>query len=413
MSEASSKVQSSDNFSNKILIAALAFLSVGRFDPSFVPLSAGGLTANQIGFYLITITLSCLSLRYIRVWPFSTYFGAAILAMSIWALLSPSWSAAPSAAFAKAISYTFTMMTAVYISRRMTINEIVSGALYGLFAVVLISALLAIALPSTAGSTMFHPGAWRGLFMQKNVLGRAALLLAVFSYVVIYSPDLYRVKKFAKVSLIISILVLLETKSVTAIAVFVVFSFALPIFIYLRSRGPIYRSLLLLAVLVLAPTMVLVIEPFISWFAELTGKSMTLSGRVPLWDFAIRKLQASPYTGFGIEGFFGTHFDYEFFAEQKWIAEHAHNGFLDLALELGLVGLGIMLIAVFRFASVIPSPENSMRTLSVSMISILSLIVFLNVTESNLFRSSNFIWLLFLVFGFYRQKLATKAIRQN
>lgn len=404
MSEEAQKQNYSDSSLNKTLVAALAFLSVGRFDPSFIPLDFGGLTANQIGFYVITISLSCLSLRFIKVWPFTTYFGISVLALSIWALVSPAWSVSPLASFAKAISYSFTMMAAIYVARKMSINEIVTGALYGLFAVVAISAILAILLPNTAGSTMFHPGAWRGLFMQKNVLGRTALLLSVFAYIVLYSPDLRNVKKFAKFCILISFVVLLETKSVTAIAVFFVFSCSLPLFIYLRSRGPVYRSLLVLSVMVLAPAMILVTEPFILWFAELTGKSVTLSGRVPLWEFSIRKLQAAPFTGFGIEGFFGTNFDYEFFAEQRWIAEHAHNGFLDLTLELGLVGLAIILVALGRFAQSVPSPNGHMRTLSVAMMSILSIIVFLNITESNLFRSSNLIWVFFLIFGFHGRK---------
>jgi len=80
--------------------------------------------------------------------------------------------------------------------------------------------------------------------------------------------------------------------------------------------------------------------------AALFGKDLTLTGRTNFWPFILDKVWKSPWLGYGFGAFWrgleGTSADIWY--ASGWKPPNSHNGYLDLLLELGFVGLSIYLI---------------------------------------------------------------------
>jgi O-antigen ligase len=79
-----------------------------------------------------------------------------------------------------------------------------------------------------------------------------------------------------------------------------------------------------------------------------TGSVEALSGRIPLWEACLNFIQLKPWLGFGFGGFWNAHRIGDFSASYTWgigIAE-AHNAYIDLILELGIVGLAAYLLVM-------------------------------------------------------------------
>jgi exopolysaccharide production protein ExoQ len=83
---------------------------------------------------------------------------------------------------------------------------------------------------------------------------------------------------------------------------------------------------------------------------HLTGKSITLSDRTPLWDVANKMMQDHPIGGVGYQAFWQHGNPY---AEDLWsrfqparAGYHFHNLWYQSGVDLGYVGLGLALLTV-------------------------------------------------------------------
>jgi O-antigen ligase len=76
---------------------------------------------------------------------------------------------------------------------------------------------------------------------------------------------------------------------------------------------------------------------------------VTFTGRTEIWSFAIDALAAHPWKGQGFEAFWYSD-AVRFGAEDstRWMVEVAtsHNSYVDLALTIGLPGLGLVVLAL-------------------------------------------------------------------
>ena len=78
---------------------------------------------------------------------------------------------------------------------------------------------------------------------------------------------------------------------------------------------------------------------------DLAGKDWTLTGRTVLFLQAMLMIARKPLLGYGYRAFWGPmqegggRVDRELQGALTWVPPHSHNSFLDLSLDLGLVGL--------------------------------------------------------------------------
>jgi O-antigen ligase len=108
------------------------------------------------------------------------------------------------------------------------------------------------------------------------------------------------------------------------------------------QAGYIGSSVLLVA------TGVTVFTAQVDLLTSLLGRSATLSGRTDIWASAWDAASTRPLHGYGFGGVWGSDVPPtdEIWRQLRFEAFHAHNGYLDLFLQVGLIGIALFLVAV-------------------------------------------------------------------
>jgi len=94
---------------------------------------------------------------------------------------------------------------------------------------------------------------------------------------------------------------------------------------------------------VIATALVLNIETIV---VDILGKDLTFTGRTDIWMAAIQLIKIRPWLGYGYEAFWnGMDGPSAYILRAvKWPVPDAHNGFVELTLNLGLIGLSIFIV---------------------------------------------------------------------
>ncbi len=144
------------------------------------------------------------------------------------------------------------------------------------------------------------------------------------------------------------------------------------------------------------------------------GKDPTLTGRTVLWIEVIHSIQERQWLGYGYSAFWlGRSSESDrIWNSIHWEAPHSHNGYLDLILELGLIGFGLYIIL---FLSVMKRSLHQFRNNYFSAyiwpILYLTFIFIYNLVESNILKSNNLFWVLFVAVAFSLLKI--KKLEKN
>ena len=195
----------------------------------------------------------------------------------------------------------------------------------------------------------------RGIAVGKNSLGADCLILGFFFFW--YLLQVWRTERSAQrrnelwliAGWLIGILYLLRKSHSAAATICLFLAILIVVFLGVRPRIKNFIGTYTLATLVLlvAAELAFGISERLS---ESLGRGSGLTGRTEIWIAAL-KFQASPIFGAGFDSFWiGERRARiaEFF--NNWSPGGSHNGYLDTYLELGLIGLSLLiglLIATF------------------------------------------------------------------
>lgn len=256
---------------------------------------------------------------------------------------SVAWSIMPDVTLRRVLALVFTTLGGVALAARWrwtTLTEILASAM----AVLMVASLfLGALMPDWGRMHELFPGAWRGLWLEKNALGEnmglAAICMAAAAVMVPQRRRLWLV-----CAAIASALVILST-SKTGLVVLIL-SFASMGFVGLVQAGP-KRAIVgtWLAIVVLCAAL-LVIATRSDLIFDLLGKDATLTGRTEIWSGIMHQMQQRPWTGFG----YGVVWDDAspggakawIAHEAKFSAAHAHSGWLEVYLALGISGVVLL-----------------------------------------------------------------------
>jgi exopolysaccharide production protein ExoQ len=190
---------------------------------------------------------------------------------------------------------------------------------------------------------------------------------------------------------------LVFAKSATSLILFGLLFMLLPIFRLLRvPRFQLLIGSVFTAIISLATAAVVI--PNLSAFFALLGKKSDLTGRTELWTQVITAIGRHPWHGYGVYSFWlGLYGPSAPVIEAVgWDVPHAHNGILDLLLDVGAIGLVLFVIAYL--AGVLGSIQIYRQSQSQKDLwPLMVLIVFAaaNLTESSIIHQSLF-WTLFM-----------------
>ncbi len=321
------------------------------------------------------------------------------------ALVSVLWSDAPVTSLVNSISLLRITLLGVYFAARYSLKEQLQLLVWMFGIAVLLSVVFALALPSygvmgvasnSSVEALNHTGAWRGIYIHKNVLGRTMVLSALAFLLFVSSSRRYRWVGWAGFGLSVGLILLSTSK--TALMIFITIVFLFHLYKALRWNYslavPFFITLLLVS-----GTVALLFLGNAETILGAMGRDITLTGRTELWSAVFDKIWQRPWLGYGYRGFWrgweGESADV--WSVVKWAAPNSHNGLLDLWLDLGLLGLSAFVIS---FIAVCLRAVIWVRlTKTVEGLWPLAYLTFLflaNITESSLFTQS-YLWLMYVV----------------
>lgn len=396
------------------LLTILLFgISVISFRP-FSPMAAeatGGDIVNQIGFGAVgAASLFCL-LAFVDRRVLGSLIGFWWALLLGFFLLSVANAADPSSAFRTA---TFTLigvltMLAVLTTPRDADSLSTVLAVAGLAIVGLCYAGLVL-YPDVARHTADsfepeHAGLWRGAFSHKNVAGP---VMAGLSFAGLYL--IRRGWRWSGGLLLVSALFFLAhtgSKTTTGLVPLAVLLVMGPSLLGLRRAVPLIFALALLVAAV--STIGIVVSPPLWDLSQQVSPGLTYTGRTTLWSFLLEMIAKKPWFGYGYESFWGTPVVQlqEMPFDSDWDIRgivHGHNGYLDIAVLMGLPTLTVAAIAflVVPMADFLRVPHKRENVLLADFFMMTLMFTAFNAfLESFFFRRVDPVWLFFVlaVFG--------------
>lgn len=183
-----------------------------------------------------------------------------------------------------------------------------------------------------------HAGAWRGSYHNRNHLAPVALL-GVWAGVLLVLQQRGR-PAFAVAVTVLCGIVTLATRSRGAwlLVVGVLLAVAVLSALHRADRAPRRRIFAALAV-GLGGGLVALSVAGDALLAAL-GRDLTLSGRTQIWALSLDSIAERPWLGYGFAAFWNHTPPARAITEElNFYPFHAHNGLVELALDLGILGL--------------------------------------------------------------------------
>ncbi len=186
-----------------------------------------------------------------------------------------------------------------------------------------------------------HAGDWRGVFTNKNEAGAT---MVQFIFIGLFVA---RMRSLTLGGLIITLATtfLIFTQSKTAIGILPVVLIVSAVLA--RTRRPVMGIAIAISVMVMINLFSvgsIYFEPIHDMIASILPDP-SFTGRTEIWQFALQHLAERPITGYGISAFWGTEQVVYGLSGDNWanIAVNAHNGYLDIALIIGIPGLALVI----------------------------------------------------------------------
>jgi O-antigen ligase len=316
--------------------------------------------------------------------------------LAILAIASAAWSLDPlltlrrSLPFALAGIFGFWFATRHSLARQLAILRFAMLALsIATIAIVLFAP--ALGLDHSPG----HAGDWQGIFTQKNACGRM-MVLATATILCGPARNLRRPSHLATLGLFFFVLLMSGSRGAWMIEAAVLLLFVL--LDIARRSGPRLRLVLAAAIPIAGLAIGTAAIINFRHLAALLGRDPTLTGRTAIWTQVALFIGQRPWFGYGFDAFWrgmqGPSFQV---AAAVHVVAHAHNGFLEIALELGAAGSVIFALSWFRgWLALWPLWQRGAIHRIAWPLAVLVLIVLYDLDENTLLIYNGLFWILYV-----------------
>jgi O-antigen ligase len=242
--------------------------------------------------------------------------------------------------------------------------------------------------------------AWQGIFNHKNDCG---IVLSYLLTGVVLSPHLRRfLPKFRLISIGVILLVIVMSESRTGwILAAAFFAYSTAVRVAAKFSTASRRFLYLFATLVSIAVVALLVWNASTFFIAI-GKSANASGRTEIWATALRSVWKRPFLGYGYHAFFLGMQGESANTATVWGAGvpmgQAQSGYLENWLELGVVGLGLIVftivIAAMRGVACLVRGNSAAAEWYLAVV---LLTVVANIGERNLLHCNFLDWVMYVM----------------
>lgn len=356
---------------------------------------------------LILVVSVIMAIRYrdniIRALPAM----APVLAFLALCLLSALWSDYPMITIRRSGTAITTALWGAYLASRFSLRDIIILVAEAIGIIAVASLIVTVLFPGIGIDTLLDssfsgiPG-WKGILSDKNSLGIVMATGAVSMFYLVLTPSGRRRDQaywFLGFLLCAGLLYLSQSRTGWIAAMIGLIACLAGRSMY--RRPPIGLVILSWIVLLGVPLVLFVLSD-LGTFTELVGKNATLTGRVELWRVVLPYGAQKPWLGYGYGAF--------------WIAKspltqeiwsilnsykppHAHNGWIETYLELGLVGCAVVALQMFQILiNAVRATLGGRDVDAPYLLMIVVMMLLFNMVEADLIRAPALFWP-FLIIG--------------
>lgn len=264
-----------------------------------------------------------------------------LTALFVLAAVSILWSVDPMLTFRRLIPLWVWLIAGVYFGERYSIDEFLN-LLGSAFAIVIVSTFALYLLHPNSVLDPGHGVAWRGVCVHKNIFGPYMVLSSlvfamcarknfpIVNYSFCAASALLVMLSHSATALVLGVIVLLST-------------------LLLRPLSRLRMTQLVpLGIIASFGVARLAIWPPLT-LLNLLGRDPSLTGRQQLWTAVMLAISRRPLLGYGYDAFWqGLRGEsLQAAINAGWLAPHSHNGYMELALGLGIPGLALFGLIYF------------------------------------------------------------------
>lgn len=335
-------------------------------------------------------------------------------------MASVFWSASPEVTSNETKALLRTTLLGVCLATRFSIKEQMQLLAWVLGIGIVLSFVFALGMPSygihTDGEMV---GAWKGIFTFKNLFASIMTIAAILFLMIALNSLKKRWLSWMLFTLAVLLLVLSQGK--TAYSVLFISLCLLPLHKFVKQQYKLRLVLIITAFLLSGSLIVLILNNIEFIVVDTLGKDMSGSGRMPIWNLALEKALERPWIGYGFSGFWTSdealyvlHNSWAELSLESGTRFNAHNGYLDLFLALGSIGVFVYLLGFMNlFVRTLNLWITTKRVEYFWVIQSLVAIFLLNFSDSLGLVSTNTLWSLYVSFSLSTAVKQTRLIKKE
>jgi exopolysaccharide production protein ExoQ len=305
----------------------------------------GSVLLRILWFIVYGVVLIRLAPRYRRVAALVRANWCLALLLLL-ALSSTIWSQDPSLTLRRSTALVATTLIGMDLALRYSVRDQVRLLCIVLCSVVLFGVLAQLLFPTLVPNADFDSTAWHGVSGAKNEWARIIVLAAI----TVVSRSRRSLRGFLVVAgaTLIAVGLIGLARSMGALVILIGLQLIYQLFGVLSWRPRLLIVVALTSMLIGLPMTYLLLRNFDKATA-LLGRDVTLTGRVAIWPLALTNVANNPVHGYGYSAFWAPDSQpaTRIREEVNWDTPSAHNGYIDLALGLGLPGALLFIAGLF------------------------------------------------------------------
>jgi O-antigen ligase len=321
-----------------------------------------------------------------------------LVVMVLWSAISFTWSIAPGLTGRRVLGLTISMVIASYLAIDRDIGKLLRLLSWCFLILLVANAVFVVGFRDLA--VMPDGRGVRGAFLHKNLLGETAVVGQIVFYAAFRSGAVNRWLCLVGMLLALGLLVIAGAASSIVVAAVIVAlqAYFLTDVLPVRQRAVLFTFGLAAAFiaggLIFANADVLL---------GALGRDATLTGRTYIWGYVLTAIAERPWLGHGYAAFFEAEAIAQYINDAfQWSLPTAHNGYLEMVLGLGWIGL-VMLITYFAVMvfRLIVSWQSLPKGVTMLVAPLLVYYLLLNITETTFLAPSGLGWFVMMVASFH------------
>jgi exopolysaccharide production protein ExoQ len=321
----------------------------------------------------------------------------AMTALALLAVLSAAWSQDPFRSLYNGFFYLISTFFAYYLVVKFGPKRIMDLLMMTGAAIAIIDLLVVIFLPEygiiSADARKY--GSWRGIFLMRT--GASTCLTFLITPALVFGYRRFTFWRCAYIALLgLSIVKANAASALVDIFCYTAFMAGLNYLRRFERKSALFLFLVLSAALAAA---VAIGQAHFDEIVTFLNRDPTLTGRTVIWDALIPTIGSHPWLGYGFYAFWlGMRGESgRIILATNWFFGYAHDGYLEIILQLGLVGFAVFLVTLFQ---AIKNAVAVIRTRSAGvdwLIGLLFLTLLFNLDEESFAWPNSLLSILYIV----------------